>query len=168
MPALRAAIGDKRLELITHCLTGTGPQVALEAAVYGADQIMTAVDPLANGNSLPSAQMIARDLRALGFDVNVDDRLLDDVGAYLGKLADDLGYPVGVPAEFDPSLYQTQYMRRCHDQPRGTAEAGGHRRQNARGDRGDRPGARGVGLAGDGHTLPRHRRRPGRDERPAR
>ncbi|WP_327240587.1 hypothetical protein OG243_37420 [Streptomyces sp. NBC_01318] len=109
VPALRAAIGDKRLELITHCLTGTGPQVALEAAVYGADQIMTAVDPLANGNSLPSAQMIARDLRALGFDVNVGDRLLDDVGDYLGKLADDLGYPVGVPAEFDPSLYRTQY-----------------------------------------------------------
>ncbi|MET8871212.1 pyruvate carboxylase [Nocardia sp. NPDC004604] len=109
VPALRAAIGDTRLELGTHCLTATGPQVALEAAVYGADQILTAIDPLANGNSLPSAQMMARDLRALGFDVAVDDRLLDEVGDYLGKLADQLGYPVGVPAEYDPANYHTQY-----------------------------------------------------------
>lgn len=109
VPALRAAIGGTRLELNTHCLTGMGPQVALEAAVYGADQILTAIDPLANGNSLPSAQMMARDLRALGFDVAVDDRLLDDVGDYLGKLADQLGYPVGVPAEYDPANYHTQY-----------------------------------------------------------
>lgn len=109
VPALRAAIGETRLELNTHCLTGMGPQVALEAAVYGADQILTAVDPLANGNSLPSAQMMARDLRALGFDVDVDDRSLDEVGDYLGKLAAQLDYPVGVPAEYDPANYQTQY-----------------------------------------------------------
>jgi oxaloacetate decarboxylase alpha subunit len=109
VPALRAAIGSTRLELNTHCLTAMGPQVALEAAVHGADQILTAIDPLANGNSLPAAQMMARDLRALGFDVDVDDRLLDEAGDYLGRLADELGYPVGVPTEYDPSNYQTQY-----------------------------------------------------------
>ncbi|WP_431952224.1 pyruvate carboxylase [Nocardia lijiangensis] len=109
VPALRAAIGDTRLELNTHCLTGMGPQVALEAAVLGADQILTAIDPLANGNSLPAAQATARDLRALGFSVDIDDRALDEVGDYLGKLAAQLNYPVGVPAEYDPANYQTQY-----------------------------------------------------------
>lgn len=109
IPALRAVIGDTRLELNTHCLTAMGPQVALEAAVYGADSILTAIDPLANGNSLPSAQTMARDLRAIGFDVDIDDRKLDEIGDYLGTLAASLGYPVGVPTEYDPSNYQTQY-----------------------------------------------------------
>jgi oxaloacetate decarboxylase (Na+ extruding) subunit alpha len=110
IPAMKQAIGDKaRLEFNTHCLTGLGPLLAIEAAVHGADTILTAVDPLANGNSLPAAQMIARNLREIGFDVVVDDRLLDEVGEYFGALAERQGQPVGVPAEYEPSHYITQY-----------------------------------------------------------
>lgn len=110
VPAVRAAIGPQcTLELNTHCLTGLGPLVALEGAVHGADRLLCAVDPLANGNSLPAAQMLARNLREIGFDVALDDRLLDDVGDYLGRLAEQIGQPVGVPAEYDPSQYDTQY-----------------------------------------------------------
>lgn len=109
VPAIKQAIGDKRLEFNTHCLTGLGPWLAIEAAVHGADSILTAVDPLANGNSLPAAQMIARNLREIGFDVVVDDGLLDEVGEYLGALAERERQPVGVPAEYEPSHYITQY-----------------------------------------------------------
>lgn len=110
VPAMKQAIGDKaRLEFNTHCLTGLGPLLALEAAVHGADSILTAVDPMANGNSLPASQMIARNLREIGFDVVVNDGLLDEVGAYLGALAEREGHPVGVPAEYEPSHYITQY-----------------------------------------------------------
>ena len=110
IPAIKAAIGDRaRLEFNTHCLTGLGPLLAIEAAVHGADSILTAVDPMANGNSLPAGQMIARNLREIGFDVAVDDSLLDEVGAYLGALAEREGQPLGVPAEYEPSHYVTQY-----------------------------------------------------------
>ncbi|HEX6017636.1 MAG TPA: carboxylase, partial [Burkholderiaceae bacterium] len=110
VPAIRAAIGpDCALEFNTHCLTGLGPLLALEGAVHGADRILCAVDPLANGNSLPAAQMLARNLREIGFDVAVDDALLDEVGEYLGRLAAQTGHPVGVPAEYDPAQYETQY-----------------------------------------------------------
>ncbi|MFM0222013.1 carboxylase [Paraburkholderia dipogonis] len=109
IPAIKQAIGDKRLEFNTHCLTGLGPLLAIEAAVHGADSILTAVDPMANGNSLPASQMIARNLREIGFDVVVDDALLDEVGDYLGALAEREGQPVGVPAEYEPSHYITQY-----------------------------------------------------------
>ena len=107
--ALRQAIGDRPLEFNTHCLTGLGPLLAIEAAVHGTDRILTAVDPMANGNSLPASQMIARNLRAIGFDVVVDDAALDQVGEYLGALAKREGHPVGVPAEYSPSHYVTQY-----------------------------------------------------------
>jgi oxaloacetate decarboxylase (Na+ extruding) subunit alpha len=109
IPAMKQAIGDKRLEFNTHCLTGLGPWLAIEAAVHGADSILTAVDPLANGNSLPASQMIARNLREIGFDVLVNDGLLDEVGEYLGALAEREQQPVGVPAEYEPSHYITQY-----------------------------------------------------------
>jgi oxaloacetate decarboxylase alpha subunit len=109
VPALKQAIGDKRLEFNTHCLTGLGPWLAIEAAVHGADSILTAVDPLANGNSLPASQMIARNLREIGFDVVVNDGLLDEVGDYLGAVAQREQQPVGVPAEYEPSHYVTQY-----------------------------------------------------------
>jgi oxaloacetate decarboxylase alpha subunit len=109
VPAMKRAIGDTRLEFNTHCLTGLGPLLAIEAAVHGADSILTAVDPLANGNSLPASQMIARNLREIGFDVAVDNRLLDEVGEYFGALAERERQPVGVPAEYEPSHYVTQY-----------------------------------------------------------
>ncbi|WP_280156377.1 carboxylase [Piscinibacter sp. XHJ-5] len=109
VPAMKQAIGNKRLEFNTHCLTGLGPWLAIEAAVHGADSILTAVDPMANGNSLPASQMIARNLREIGFDVVVDDALLDEVGGYLGALAERERQPVGVPAEYEPSHYITQY-----------------------------------------------------------
>lgn len=110
VPAMKQAIGDKaKLEFNTHCLTGLGPLLVIEAAVFGADSILTAVDPLANGNSLPASQMIARNLREIGFDVVVNDGLLDEVGAYFGALAERENQPVGVPAEYEPSHYITQF-----------------------------------------------------------
>lgn len=110
VPAIKQAIGDRaRLEFNTHCLTGLGPLLAIEAAVHGADIILTAVDPMANGNSLPASQMIARNLREIGFDVAVDDLSLDEIGGYLGALAERERQPLGVPAEYEPSHYVTQY-----------------------------------------------------------
>ncbi len=110
VPAMKRAIGGKaRLEFDTHCLTGLGPLLAIEAAVHGADNIVTTVDPLANGNSLPASQAIARNLREIGFDVAVNDAALDEVGRYFAALAERERQPVGIPAEYETSHYVTQY-----------------------------------------------------------
>jgi oxaloacetate decarboxylase (Na+ extruding) subunit alpha len=109
IPAIKSAIGDVPLGFSTHCLTALGPWLAVEAAVHGADRILTAVTPLANGNSVPSTQMIAQDLRAIGFDVVVDDAALDEVGRYLGAVAAREGHASGTSNEYEPSHYVTQY-----------------------------------------------------------
>src|SRR5690606_28239142 len=49
VPALRAVLGDRSLELHSHCNTGLAPVVYLEAARLGIDQLHTAVAPLAGG-----------------------------------------------------------------------------------------------------------------------
>ncbi len=109
IPVIRSAIGDTTLEFNTHCLTGLGPLLALEAAVLGADVIFTAVEPLSDGPSVPGSQMVTRNLRELGFDVRVDDRSLERVGEYLGAVAEREGLPVGTAAEYDPHQYETQF-----------------------------------------------------------
>ncbi len=109
IPAIKRAIGDKPLGFSTHCLTGLGSWLALEAAVHGADRLLTAVTPLAHGNSVPATQATAQDLRALGFDVQVDESLLDEVGDCLRAVAVREGLALGMPAEYEPSHYMTQY-----------------------------------------------------------
>lgn len=109
VPAVKAVIGNRPLEVVVHCLNALGPLVALEAAVAGADRLMCAIEPLANGNSVPSAQMLARNLREVGFEVDLDDRALDEIGDYLEGVAEENGFPLGVPAEYDPAHFETQY-----------------------------------------------------------
>jgi oxaloacetate decarboxylase alpha subunit len=109
VPAIKGAIGERPLEVVVHCLNAIGPLVAIEAAVHGADRLLCAVDPLANGNSVPSAQMLARNLREIGFEVDLDDCALDEVGDYFVGVAERNGFPLGVPAEYDPAHFETQY-----------------------------------------------------------
>jgi oxaloacetate decarboxylase alpha subunit len=109
VPAIKAVIGDRPLEVLTHCLNATGALVALEAAVHGADRLLCSIDPLANGNAGPSAQMLARNLREIGFEVDFDDRAADEIGDYLAGIAEENGFPLGVPAEYDPAHFATQY-----------------------------------------------------------
>src|SRR5690606_17812764 len=74
VPALKEVIGDRPLELHSHCCTGLAPLVYLEAVELGCDALHTSVAPLANGAGQPSTQRMVRELRTLGYQVNVDDQ----------------------------------------------------------------------------------------------
>lgn len=106
--AVRTAIGDTKLEFHTHCLTGLGPLVTLEAVKAGADVVTTSIAPLANGNAPPAAQTIVGNLRAAGFPCDVDLGLVEQIGAHFSAIAQREGKPVGVPAEYDVSHYEHQ------------------------------------------------------------
>ncbi len=109
VPAIKAAITDNVvLELNTHCLSGLGPLVAIEAAVLGVETIYTAPEPLAQGNAAPGSQNMVRNLRELGFEVDIDLQKLEKVDDYLWDLAKREGQPVGLPGEFNETLYVTQ------------------------------------------------------------
>ena len=108
VPALRAVIGSRPLELHSHCLTGLAPLVYLEGARLGCDQLHLSIKPLANGAAQPAVQTIARNLRHQGFDVNVDDRLIDEISDHFRAVAAAEGKPLGVPAEYDAFHYEHQ------------------------------------------------------------
>ena len=53
-------------------------------------------------------QTVARNLRQLGFVVNIDDALIDEIGEHFQNIAESEGKPVGVPIEYDAFHYEHQ------------------------------------------------------------
>ena len=108
VPAVKKVIGKIPLELHSHCLTGVAPQVYLEGVKAGADSVHTSIAPLANGAAQPAMQSVVRNLRALGYSVDVDDALVDRVSEHFQKIAAQEGKPVGQVLEYDEFHYEHQ------------------------------------------------------------
>ena len=108
VPALLRVTGGRPLELHSHCITGLAPLVYLEGVELGVDQIHTSIAPLANGAAQPATQTMVRNLRDKGYTVNVDDRLIAEVGEHFRKVAEQEGKPVGVPMEYDAFHFEHQ------------------------------------------------------------
>jgi oxaloacetate decarboxylase alpha subunit len=108
VPAIKAVMGSVPLELHSHCMTGVAPLVYLEGIKAGADMVHTSIAPLANGNAQPATQSTVKNLRALGYRVDIDDALVDEVGEHFRRVAMQEGKPVGAPQEYDAFHYEHQ------------------------------------------------------------
>lgn len=108
IPAVRAQLGGKPLELHSHCTIGLSSMSYVVAAELGVDALQVACGPLGNGTSLPNAQRVVANLREMGHTVDIDDRALALVANYFSRLAEAEGLPVGVPQEFDASFLKHQ------------------------------------------------------------
>ena len=108
VPALKRAMGKLPLELHSHCLTGLAPLVYLEGVRLGVDQVHTSIAPLANGPAQPATQTIARNLRAMGYAVELDDALIGEVSGHFRAVAELEGKPLGVPMEYDAFHFEHQ------------------------------------------------------------
>ena len=108
VPVLRAAVGDRPLQLHSHCLTGLAPLCALEAIGLGVDTVHTATSPLAHGASHPPTEWVATNARRLGFEVDLDVEGLRPVADYFRYVAAREGKPLGEIAEYDPFHYEHQ------------------------------------------------------------
>ena len=108
VPALKAVIGERPLELHSHCNTALAPLVYLEAVRLGVDQLHTSIAPLANGPAQPATQATMRNLELSGFRTKLQRGCIDEVSAYLEALAEREGFPRGVPMEYDVFHYRHQ------------------------------------------------------------
>lgn len=104
IPAIRASIGDKPLELHSHCTIGLSPLTCMAAAELGVEVIQVACGAASNGTSLPDAQRVVANLRALGHRVDIDDHALARVATYFDGLAEAEGLPPGTPQQFDAAF----------------------------------------------------------------
>lgn len=108
VPAIKAVMGSRRLELHGHCLTGQAPLVYLEAAALGVEVLYTCVPPLADAAAPPSVQQTTRNLRQLGYEVGLDDTLIAELRDYFTRAAERHDMPVGEPLEYDAFQFEHQ------------------------------------------------------------
>jgi len=108
VPALRAAVGNTPIELHSHCLTGLTPLVYHEGVKLGVDIVDTSIAPLANGPAQPATQTMVANLRQLGFHAALDVAAVEKVGEHFGRVAEQEGYPLGIPMAYDAFHYEHQ------------------------------------------------------------
>ncbi|MDR3455414.1 MAG: hypothetical protein P4L96_21845 [Rhodoferax sp.] len=108
LPALRAALGGKPLELHSHCTIGLAPFTYAEAPELGVQTLHTAVRPLGNGSSQPAIENVVANLRSQGGTVDLDMDAVGRVSNYFVSLAAAEGLAPGVPQEYDMRYFQHQ------------------------------------------------------------
>ncbi len=108
IPAVKAQIGAKPLELHSHCTIGLGELLYLDAPDYGISALQCASGAAADGISNPPAERVVSNLRALGHTVRVDPDALAQVASYFTRLAEAEGLPSGRPQGFDAGYLQHQ------------------------------------------------------------
>lgn len=108
VPTIQENINGLPLEIHSHCTTGLGPLNYLEAIKLGVNTIHTAIGPLANGSSLPSAENMVKNLEALGYETNLDKQALKEISEHFTFVAKREKLPVGRPVEYDVTQYQHQ------------------------------------------------------------
>ena len=107
-PAVVAAAGSVPMRLHSHCQSALSPEVYQIAMQSGFALGDTAVEPLANGASLPAAEEIDRRASRLGIRTGLDHAALRESSEYFGWLAEREGKPRGEIATYDPALYEHQ------------------------------------------------------------
>ncbi|MEJ0036087.1 MAG: biotin carboxyl carrier protein [Gammaproteobacteria bacterium] len=108
IPAIKAVIGDKPLELHAHCTIGLAELTYMDAPNYGVSGLQCASGGASDGTSNPPSERVVANLRALGHTVRVDDEALAAVGRYFTRLAEAEGLPMGRPQAFDATYLKHQ------------------------------------------------------------
>ncbi|MCF8038776.1 MAG: hypothetical protein K9K79_05610 [Desulfohalobiaceae bacterium] len=108
VPAILKNIHGLPLEIHGHCTTGLAPICYLESIKLGVSTVHTAVSPLANGPSQPSAFNILDNLPLSGFNANIDKDALKAMSDHFRFVAAREGFPVGAPVEYDLFQYEHQ------------------------------------------------------------
>ena len=108
IPAIKARIGAKPLELHSHCTIGLAEHTYMEAPDLGVSALQCASGAAADGISNPPSGRTVANLRSLGHTVDLDTEALAEVEGYFTRLAEAEGLPAGSPQGFDAGYQQHQ------------------------------------------------------------
>jgi oxaloacetate decarboxylase alpha subunit len=106
--AIQPNLNGRPLEIHTHCNTGLGPLVYLEAIRLGVDRVHTGVPPLANGTAQPSIFNVLNNIKHMGHTSNLNEEALKNYSNQLMEIAKKEARPAGAPLEYDLAYYKHQ------------------------------------------------------------
>lgn len=108
VPAVKAAIGDRRLGFHTHNLVGLGQRAYLAAVDAGVDHLYTCIPPVADGNAPPSIVTTLKNLHYNGHETQIDKESLEELCEHFERVTTLYGKPRGVPMDFDAANFGHQ------------------------------------------------------------
>jgi oxaloacetate decarboxylase (Na+ extruding) subunit alpha len=108
VPAIQAVIGDRPIELHSHCTIGLAELVYMDAPGWGVSALHCASGAASDGISNPQSERVVANLRELGHQVDLDTEALAEVNRYFTRLAEAEGLPVGRPQAFDAAYFHHQ------------------------------------------------------------
>ena len=101
VPAIMAKARGKPIEFHANNILGASGIAYVEAIELGIRILHTACGPMANGPSVPSVEVMTRNVEHLGHTHNIDRSLLPQIAEHFERVATAAGFPVGVPQEYD-------------------------------------------------------------------
>lgn len=108
VPAITEKARGKPIEFHANNILGASGIAYVEAIKLGIHILHTASRPMANGASVPSIEVTARNAELLGHTHDVDTSLLPQIAEHFGRVAAAAGFPTGVPQEYDLSSVHHQ------------------------------------------------------------
>ena len=108
VPALAKAANGKPLEFHSNNLLGLSAKAYLDAIDCGVSVIHTASRPMANGPSVPSTEIMARNIQLRGHSHGLDESLFEPVATHFRSVGKAAGYLVDQYAEYDEFSIQHQ------------------------------------------------------------
>ncbi len=101
VPAIIEKANGKPIEFHSNNILGASAIAYLEAIKLGVTVLHTASRPMANGPSVPSTEIMVRNIELLGHTHTLDTSLLPPIAEHFQRTAEAAGYPTGVPNEYD-------------------------------------------------------------------
>lgn len=101
VPAIKAKARGKPLEFHSNNLLGQSAKAYLDAIDLGVTILHTAVRPMANGPSVPSVEIMTRNVELLGHTHSLDTALFAPVAQHFEKVGKAAGFLVNQYAEYD-------------------------------------------------------------------
>ena len=108
VPAIIGKARGKPLEFHSNNLLGQSAKAYLDAIDLGVFIVHTASRPMANGPSVPSTEIMVRNIELLGHTHDLDTILFAPVAEHFEKVGKSAGFPVNQYAEYDLLSIQHQ------------------------------------------------------------
>jgi oxaloacetate decarboxylase alpha subunit len=101
VPALKKIANGKPIEMHSNNLLGMSAKAYLDAIEFGVSVIHTASRPMANGPSVPSTEIMAKNVLLKGHTHNLDESLFKPVADHFEAVGKAAGFLVNQYAEYD-------------------------------------------------------------------
>lgn len=108
VPAIVAKAHGKPIEMHANNMLGQSAKSYMDAIEFGVSVIHTAVRPMANGPSIPSIEIMTRNVEMMGHTHNIDVTKLKPVADHFERVGKAAGFLVNQHFEYDVTALKHQ------------------------------------------------------------